>query len=505
LTVWALALAISFNQYPLGILAWFSLVRPLWIISRQDACRAFSSAYLFAFMFNLFSLYWVAMVTPPGMIAAVIIVAFYYAAALMVFWKLFRIRPLWGCIAAPLVWVGVEYFRTLSEFAFPWSDLGYSQAYFLYIIQFVSIVSVHGLSLIIVAVNVLIWQIFRKEAKDERRLTAGFVAVGIVALMICLGWAMVPKYPLPGEYTVGLLQGSVPLEVKWAEGNQRHSFQLYDSLARDLQDGEIKLFVWPETSAPCYLSHDVPARRAIGATAQRTNAFHLVGALGAEVTPEKTRTFNSCYEFAPDGQMVERYNKVKLVPFSEHVPYQDYLPFLQKNFLKQYLTFIDQAGGVQWWSDFYPGDSARLFETDRVNYGVLICFETAFPEFVRGIVRNGADFVVGITNDTWFGTSVGIYQHARIFITRAIENRCWMARSANSGLTFVVDPYGRIREQLGTYEVAGLKVRVGLIDSWSLYTEYGDVAGRVSFFFTLSAAAIMVALWLLRKLSKRFS
>ncbi len=498
MTVWAFLLSLSFYPGPFGFLAWFSLVRPILIIIRLEGRPAFNAAYFFSFFFNLFSLYWVALVTPPGMVAAVVIVAFYYTAILMVFHRLHRFNPLLGFVALPFLWVGMEYFRTLSEFAFPWSDLGYSQSYYLYILQIVSVLSVNGLSFFLVAVNVLLCQLLRPEVSPERKVTSIFVSATVVAGLIAYGWIVVPPLPRPGTLNVALLQGSVPIEVKWAAGNAEHSFRLYDSLAQNVADSAIDLYIWPETSAPCYISHDDACRRRVGRIARRSGTPHLVGALGAAVKNGQERLYNSCYKFDSVGNVVQRYDKVKLVPFSEHVPYQDHLPFLQKGFLRQYLTFIDQYG-VQWWSDFYPGDSARLFPLGDSFYAVLICFECAFPEFTRHRILDGADFLVGITNDTWFGRSVGVHIHSRIFITRAVENRCWAARTANSGLTFIVDGYGRVRDTLDLYEVAALEGQVGLLDGFSVYTRWGNVIGRLSLLITVSLSGILIAVGTVRR------
>ncbi len=480
--------------YP-GFLAWFALVRPLMIIASLDTRPAFRAAYLYSFLFNLFSLYWVALVTPPGMISAVVIVAFYYTIVFMTFHKLYRVRPLLGFILLPFLWVGLEHFRTLSEFAFPWSDLGYTQSYYLYILQIVSVMSVHGLSFLIIVVNVLIWQVFRRGLKPQRRLTAGLVGMAIVAALVAYGWVVMPRYPIDGTYQVAMLQGSVPLNDKWAEGNEEHSLRLYDSLTQSVSNSSIKLYVWPETSAPCYLSHDARCRQRVGDIGRRSGGYHLVGALGATFVDGDPHYYNACYQVNPQGGIEQRYDKVKLVPFSEHVPYQDYIPFLQKKILKKYLTFIDRYS-VQWWSDFYPGDSQVLFRLPDATYGVLICFETTFPEYVRRMIVEGADFVVGITNDTWFGKSVGIHMHSRIFITRAVENRCWFVRVANSGLTFIVDGHGRIRQEVDLYSVAAAQGAVSKLDRLSVYTRTGDIAGRVCFLLTLVSVGILLLSWL---------
>ncbi len=495
LLVWAFLLSFAFYPESCGFIAWFALVRPLWIISSLQCRAAFNAAYFFGFFFNLFSIYWIGMVTPPGMVAAVVLVAFYYAIILMVFWKLYRLRPIFGIVSMPFLWVGMEYFRTLSQFAFPWSDLGYTQAYYLYILQIVSVISVHGLSFLIVTVNVLLWQVFRKTVSPERRVTALFASLAIVVALVAYGWIEMPRFPETGSYRLALLQGSVPLDEKWSDGNQYHSIDVYDSLTQTVEDSTVRLYVWPETAAPCYLSHDRACRQRVAEVARQSATYHLVGSLAASYNQEGKRYYNSCFQFNPTGRIEQSYDKVKLVPFSEQVPYQDQVPFMRKDFLRKYLTFIDQYG-VQWWSDFRPGDSAVIFRLPDAGYSVLICFETAFPEFVRRTIRDGAHFVIGITNDTWFGRSVGIHMHARIFITRAVENRCWFARVANSGLTYIVDDYGRIRGQLKVYEVAAMRGKVGRLDGYSVYTRVGDVVGRWSFLITLLIIGILLLSWI---------
>jgi apolipoprotein N-acyltransferase len=497
-------LALAFYPGPFGYLAWVALIRPIMIIRRLTGTAAFTAAYFFGFFFTLFGIYWVAMVTIPGMIAAVVIVAAYYAVILAMFSRLYRWRTGWGMAALPFLWVGMEYFRTLSEFAFPWSDLGYTQSYSLNILQIVSVTSVHGLSWLIVLVNVLLTILVTKTADPARRVTAFLGATGVVVALFLYGWIAIPVHPVPGQYPVALLQGGVPLDIKWTPGNEMHSFRTYDSLAQSVRHLNPRLYVWPETSVPCYLSHDETCHVLVRRIVRDAPAYHLVGALGAEVTPQKTRRFNSAYQFAPSGLLIQRYDKVKLVPFSEHVPYQDHLGFLSQDYLRQYLTFLDRPD-VQWWSDFYPGDSVKIFHTDDAAYGVLICFESTFPEFSRQLVRTGSEFLVGITNDTWFGTSVGIHMHSRIFVTRMVENRSWGVRVANTGLSYVVDEYGRQREALDVYAAQAIVAKVGRLDSYSVFTQYGDLAGRLSFLITLSIAGILVTLWLAHKIRSRFT
>lgn len=469
------------------------------IIARLNGRDAFNASYFFGFFFNLFTIYWVGLVTPPGMIAAVALVASYYAVILYLFNRIYSINKIAAMIALPMLWVSVEYFRTLTQLAFPWSDLGYTQSYYLYILQIVSVISVHGLSLLIVTVNVLLWQLFRRALSPECRVTSGLAAVTIVSGLIIYGWVVVPPYPVEGDYKISLLQGSVPLEVKWWQGNLKHSLDIYDSLTQSVTDNDVNLFIWPETSVPGYISHQPYCRDPVADIARRSGKPHLVGALGAFVSETEEKHFNSCYQFNGRGELTDRYDKVKLVPFSEQVPYQDYLPFLKSEFLRKYLTFIETYD-IQWWSDFYPGHGpAKVFELPEATYSVLICFESAFPEYTRQAILDGAQFLVGITNDTWFEQSIGIHMHARIFLTRAVENRTWAVRSANSGLTYIVDKYGRIRSSLEPDEVGVLTGSVRRMDSFSTFTKIGDLAGLFSFLITLSIIGILISAWLIRK------
>lgn len=498
LLLWAFLLSLAYYPLPFGFLAWFALVRPLVIVSRLSPAAALRAGYFFGVFFSLFSLYWIALVTPPGMIAACFIVGSYYALVLVLF-RLVAERSLGlAQLLLPFLWVGMEYMRTLGEFAFPWSDLGYTQSYYLYILQVVSITSVHGLSFIIAVVNVLLWRMLSADVRIEGRMTCGFVSAGLVLLLIGYGWAITPRYPVEGTLPIALLQGSVPIEVKWGEGNEKHSLHLYDSLSQSVADSNAILHVWPETAVPAYLSDEVGYQRAVGMIARDSRSTHLVGAMGLRWIEGERQYFNSCYQVDTSGQIVRRYDKMRLVPFSERVPYQDYVPILQKKVLQKYLTFIETYG-VQWWSDFRPGDSLVLFELPDNTCAVAICFESTFPEFSRQAVRRGADFLVGITNDTWFKKSVGIHMHSRIFLTRMVENRSWGVRVANSGITYVVDPYGRIRDQLGIYDTAAMVSRIRPLEGWSVFTRYGDLTGQVSFLILTLTAAILLLRWIIAR------
>ena len=477
-------------------------MRPLVIISKLNGRAAFSASYLFGAAFAAFSIYWVAQVTPPGTFGAVILLGFYYAVVLWLFNRIYTRYHLLGKILFPFLWVGMEYFRTVTELAFPWSDLGYSQAYYLYLMQIVSVISVHGLSLLIAAVNILVWQIFDDRLRVDKRITSALLPVSLIIGLTSYGWAIVPPYPTEGEIKVAVLQGSVAIDDKWAPDNLMYTVDIYSNIIDSIQEPGIDLYVWPETVLPCYLTRERDCSEVMIELVRRTQSYHLVGALSAKRVNGELRHFNSCYQIDPDGVVSGPQEKVKLVPFSEQVPYQNYLSFLRPQNILKWLSFI-KTYNVQWWSDFYPGDSSLVFTTNQTAYGVLICFESTFPEYSRELIQKGARFLVGITNDTWFGASVGIHQHARIFITRMIENRCWGVRSANSGLSFIVDDYGRVRSQLDAYVVGHLTGSIEENKETTIFTKIGDVAGKFSFLILLSSLTIFMVAWIFKTLFGR--
>jgi len=501
LTFWAFLLALAYLPLPLGFLAWFALLRPLQIISRLTPGEAFRAGYFYSFMANLFHLYWVAVVTPPGMVAAIFLLSLYPAIILSVFARLYHWRKWIGLLSLPFLWVGIEYFRSLTEISFPWTDLAYSQGYYLTLIQIVSVIGSYGLSFFLVLINIFLWQMLSKSNRLETRVSSILATLGIGAFLFLYGWVVLPPYPEKGDIKIAMLQGNVDLATKWKRETRPRNFELYDSLSQSVADDSVDLIIWPETAAPCYPRVERHYRERLAMTAKNSGTTHLIGALDVIYENKREKAYNAAFQFAADGSIDTVYHKVKLVPFSEHVPYQDYLPFLTRDFLSRYLDAI-RTHQIQWWSDFYPGDSAVIFEIDKAGYAVLICFESAFPQYVRQTILDGAEFLVNITNDTWFGRSPGPYQHLILAVFRAVENRVWIARCANSGISAFIDPYGRQIVSAGLYTRDILKTGIYPLEGHSAFTKIGPVIGQISSLIMALILVILVSLWLYGKFTR---
>ncbi len=493
LTLWALVLSFAYLPISVGFLAWFSMARPIAIIAKLSPRDAFRAGFFYSFMVNLFQIFWVANVTPPGMVAAVVLMALYPAIIFYLFNKLYHIKKFLGLFMFPILWVGMEYFRTLGELSFPWTDLAYSQGYYLMFIQIASIIGGYGLSIIVAAFNIFSWKIFDRSVSIERRYTLTLIFAGTVALLFAYGWAVIPVYETNGKYNISLLQGNIPLEVKWKPETRHRNFEIYDSLTMIAKESKPNLIIWPETAAPCYPRHEYQYRSRLAETARKSGTNSMFGALDIVDYDKKRRTYNSAFQFDSSGNISDFYHKIKLVPFSEHSPYRSYLPFLTRDFLQEYITAI-KTHDVQWWSNFYSGDSIKLFTADSVDYSVLICYEVGFPEFVRQGVLKGAQFLTNITNDTWFGRSPGPYQHMRFAVFRAVENRIWLARCANSGLSSIIDPYGKERVKSELFETRVLNYPIGLLDEYSIFTKIGPIFGLIPYWITVGILFVFIIL-----------
>lgn len=512
LVFWGALLALAFYPIGSGWLAWIALARPALLIGGLSPAKAFRSGYLFSLTFNALALYWIGHVTPPGFAAAVAILSLYSAAVFSLYAAIYRWRPTVALLALPILWVAVEHFRTLSQFSFPWMDLSYSQAYYLYYVQLASVTGAGGISFAVVTTNSLLALALRQGILPERRLALFSLAGISVAVMFAYGWVITPAITKKPETTIGLLQGDIPLDVKWSPENKDYVFSVYDSLAELAGSDGARLIIWPETAAPTYLLRD--ESYALGHTkrARSTGAANLIGTMHVDFQTTPRRYYNAAVQLESDGTFSQPYLKHNLVPFAEHVPYQDKLPFLHPDFMKEYLSFI-KTYDIQWWSDFYPGDSLVLLSfaaedsgtggmpPDSLTYMPFICFEVAYPEYVRESLNKGAEFILTITNDTWFKKSPGPFQHQRIAIMRAIENRSWLARAANSGFTFIADPYGRIHESMDWYKQGYV---VGNIDPRyhaSTFSRRGPVLARWCFYLTLALGMFLVGARVVLRLS----
>ena len=482
----AVLFSLAFPPLPLGFVAYFSLVPLIIALDNKSPTFAFGLGYLFGLISNSLLLFWVGWATIGGTVAAIVLLCL-YTAILCWFYALVQRR--WKVSALfffPFLWVAMEYVKSLTEVSFPWLNLSYTQTYYLKLIQYASLWGNYAVSFWILWLNLLFY-FFIKHKKRWK------IATLLFAIMIILPYiygARVMSERVvrmdPGwkgeEIKVALLQGNMEPKIKWDDRFLDYNIQTYMDMSKKAAQEQVDLIIWPETAAPCYLAAESLYLARVQETCDELNVPLLVGTNDYGVTPEgKLRYYNSAFLFTPHGGYPQVYNKIHLVPFSEKIPYDQIFHLSDKIQLGQ--------------SDFSNGEELTIFEVKRGKFATLICFESVYPTLVRDFVKRGAEFLVNITNDGWFGKTHGPFQHAQIAVFRAIENRIAIARCANTGVSMFIDPYGRVKNatRIFTRNIVVDKIPLRRKDntfSGTFYSRYGDWFASLCCLISFMAIAI---------------
>lgn len=452
-----LAAFLAFPPGGLTPLAFVALIPLLWAayapVGPAATPLGFRQRFLLGFtaqgVFFFALLHWILLlpneeVTIPGlMIPALLFMSGYLAvffglAVALAGW-IERRAGLPAATAFPIFWTLADFARSVGALAFPWGSLGYALAPRPELLQLTAWTGYWGLPFWITAVNALgyaSWRAWGERPRTRALARAGgavlLAAVPAIHGAVLLHRAPAPELAAPHGMRFALLQANTPREIKWRPGYEAAVIDDLLERTRQAADADPDLIVWPETSAPLVLLwHPELADRVRGTVAE-LERWTLVGTLDAHLLPgNDIESYNAALLFDPEGDLAGRYRKQKLVPFSERMPFQEALPWLNV------LNFGQ--------SDFTPGPPAAPFAVGERRISVLICFEAIFPEVARRGVLDGAEYLVNITNDFWFGRSAGPVQHAQMAVLRAVENRTPLVRCANSGISCFIDPWGRVQ------------------------------------------------------------
>ncbi len=437
-------LAVSFSFSQCWILAWFAFVPLLLALDHQSAKKAFLFSYLFGLVFWAGTIYWLIHVTLFGQILLIFYLAFYFGLfGLAISVIRSPAHPLTRILFISSVWVLLEYARSHLLTGFPWALLGYSQYANLPVIQIADIAGVWLVSFVVMLVNAGIYLIARRAKPDEAilkneiaSLACGSLAMTAIVLLLVLSYGyyklyQAPSASHPAPLKISVIQGNIPQELKWDIGSREFVMERYFKLTSEAVKDGPDLIIWPEASLPVLLEDEPAYYERVLRYTQTTARTLLFGA----VTDRDGLYYNSALLLSKEGKLQERYDKVHLVPFGEFIPLRRVFPFLE--------TIVPIG-------DITPGRDYTLFSMqdqglgDRRQFGVLICFEDVFPELSRRFVNKGADFLVNITNDAWFGKTPEAYQHLAASVFRAVENRVNVVRSANTGVSGFINPQGKI-------------------------------------------------------------
>ncbi len=468
-----LLLACSFPLPDYTALAWFGLV-PLIMVMQN---RPFKSGFVAGLVFFATTLYWLNIVmTTYGHLPLVVSFLLYLLLAgyLALFWgtatwaacRLKELRNYSYALTFPVLWVALEFLREFLLTGFPWATLGYSQQAWLPVIQSADLFGVYGLSYLLLLCNVALGlSLLALWRKSAQTIPGQACLATVLLLLLNYGyghWCL--QQDLDGRaetLQTALIQGNIPQDQKGRPDNQLHTVKTYRDLSlRAERSGAKDLIVWPEAAMPFYFQDGGQLAESVAKLPVETGSSLLFGSPAYHRDLGGLRYLNSAFLLSPTAQILGRSDKIHLVPFGEYVPLGGFLPFVNK-----------LVAGI---GDYSPGEINPL-PIQGHQLGVLVCYEVIFPELAREYVRQGSDLLVNITNDAWFGKSSAPWQHLAMARFRAIENRVWLARAANTGISAFVSPSGRIVQQSDLFETALLTGEVGLGARPGLYSHMGDV------------------------------
>jgi apolipoprotein N-acyltransferase len=502
-----------------SVFAWFGLVPLLWAILTEISTdgprplrRGFVLGYLCGVLWYAGNCYWVRDVMSqygdmPALAPTLLLAG--YSMVLGLYFGFFGLgvalvrrasgSTRWALAAAPVLWVALE-LAAARITSVPWDQFGYSQVDNGLVNQLAPWTGVYGISFLLVAVNAFIagsWLIpLRPVVPGQPRWRVqalfgaearGALALGVLAVAYSGTEVQAPR-PVPTATAV-LVQPNLDVagDNRWLNSAvwDRHIAEFAHLAGEQCKtyiagipqtgatNGEIicppypthpDLIAWPESPAP-FEEADPRFQQAMMGIAESENAPMVVGNVGMDSAPDEGNWnyYNSAVVINAEGAHVGRYDKIHLVPFGEYVPFQKLLFFARK------LT-----GKV---SRFTPGEQHKVFTLNGHRYGIFICYESVFADEVREFAKNGAEVLVNISDDGWYGDTSAPWQHLNMARMRAIENRRWILRDTNTGVTAVIDPNGRVRQSIPRHQVDALPAGYGFRDDVTFYSAHGDVFG----------------------------
>lgn len=493
-------LGLAYPPLPLGVFAFVAFI-PFFILFENITGyrKGLWTAYKTLFIFNLLTLYWTGGFTQCRdlylMIAGAAVLLFHPIFHLIVLVPFIFLRKHFGhrkaVLLFPCIWVSFEYFDSLTEYSFPWLDLGNTQTSDLPAIQFASITGVYGVTFWILAINVLLYLLGKTIAEGRWGLRSPRAIVSIAGILLLYllpkvaGRHMMHQASSVSEkpLSVSVIQPNIDPFEKWTDSPERQ-MEIHDSLTQAAAVRSPDLVLWSETAIPFFILYPSAASE-FSHLRNMVDSLHINLLSGApdrfyypsdRPAPKSSKTglsgrqyddYNSSILLQAGRNEIQTYRKIRLVPYAERVPYSEFLSFLnamQWNF------------GLGGWG--IGKDTTIFYFQDRggrtVRFANFICYESIFPGFDAAFVRKGAEFITVITNDSWWGNTSGAYQHEQIGVLRAIENRRWLVQCANGGISFVIDPYGRIVAETPMYSRVILTTEIFPLREETFYTRTGD-------------------------------
>ncbi len=479
-------------------LSWVSFV-PLFYVTTQSGDKlryAIGRGFLFGFIYHICIYYWFiwfypldyADLTSGASIGVVAIAWFGISAVHGALWVIPFLcchfakkitKNLWFLSFITIVGVlAAQKITQFSELSFPWARVSLGQYKATALIQSASLFGVDGVDLLILVINALI--AIAIISKSKKRLIAIVAAVSIFCANLGFGLTRLNSQPKGQEFTIMTAQASIRPDEKWASDGDKTCMEAYSSLTKQNVTDEVDLILWPESAVP-KIYKNAGALKDYKKLSKELDTPVLAGIV---LKTASGNTNNAILVNADGPQAI--YNKRQMVPFGEYMPY--------KSLLSSLFPALTELNIIE--DDYVGGTSAEIMTVNGGKIGNIICFESIYPHLTRQSVQDGAELMIELTNDSWLETSPAMYQHLAHGVFRSIENGRYLIRSANSGISAVIDSRGNIKSQLGINEQGVITDTVQFIEKQTLYTKTGDII----FPSLLIAALIWLIVILIKKI-----
>lgn len=475
-----LCIGLSYPPLKLGFLSWIGLVPLLVALEYSEPRQSAKLAFLSGITANLIVMYWMAfnigahfLAAFASMVASIVYLSLFWGLVGYVF-SLFHVNWGKGYFIFPFLWVSMEYFQSFGSLGFPWISLATTQSYYLPLVQMVEFTGIYGISILLVTVNVLIYRYIRIPSVNKLKVLRWGVILVVVPWLFGYGrMAMINQTRESGDiFRVSIVQPNVGPHEKWAVENRDWIFHHLDSLYIEAAKTDPQLIVWPESATPTYLRKNWRRMKQVSQRVEEYGIPLLTGIVDWEYEKGKRKIYNSVLLIDPENNKESNlYHKIQLVPFGEYIPFSNQFEVLDQLNLGQ--------------GNFDSGQNYTLFDVDSVSFSSVICFESAFPKLVRKFVKKGAEFLVVVVNDGWFGQSSEPYQHEILSRFRAIENRIPVVRCANTGISVIYDAVGRVQSYLPLNKEGVISAGITPGNTLTYYTKFGDQIAHLSVLITV--------------------
>jgi len=482
-------LTLSFAPFNISLLAWVSFI-PLFY-SLRDGKYPFLKGFIMGFVFFSTLLYWVPLsdVVEGTIVPLVVLGSFLLVIYLSLFFGFSgilynKLNKRGYTFLFPIVFAGLEFLRSLSSvWGFTWGSIGFSQSNLLHLLQFASIGGLPLVSLWVLSLNIFIYLFLKNlSAKRKKKMVCFFSFLSLLIIPFIYSQIILRRGISNVEYkTIGVVQPNVLPSDK-----RKDDFDRLLRIKRIIENSPgADLYVLPETASLFSLTNDNSTELFFRDLAKEKRAPIITGMVDFEREKGGIAYYNAAAVVDSSG-IKGIYRKVFLLPFVERLPFDDVIPKLRDVNLGQ--------------GQFTPGSDFTVFKANDLNFSVYICYEAIFPQLVRNFVENGAEFLVNITEDGWFGRTSGPYQHAQMAAFQSIIFRRAVVRSANTGVSFISDPYGRIEKKTKIFNEDCIVCEVPLLKCKTVYARIGNIFGWTFLFFIL---LLIVAEPMIRKNEKK--